>query len=93
MGRVVLGSLIGMLAGIAATAALLPASAWLVNSLLSKQMEMERSVIYQGVVLGAGFGAVCGALAGLASAVTRALRSSPLPSPSPGQPRTGPPVT
>jgi hypothetical protein len=37
-------------------------------------------VIYQTVVLGAGFGAVCGALVGLAGVVARGLRERP-PSP------------
>ena len=36
--------------------------------------EIEPSVIYQTVVLGAGFGGVCGALVGLAGVIARGLR-------------------
>jgi hypothetical protein len=91
MGRVLLGSLLGMLVGVAATAGLLWAAGRVVDALRApKELAMEPSTIYLGTVLGAGLGAICGALAGLASALTRALRapSPPPPSPPPQAPAT-----
>jgi hypothetical protein len=89
--RAAVAALCGLALGALAAAGLL----WLTERALRqltapKVFEVEHSVIYLGVILGAGFGAVSGALAGLAGAVAAALRrkeSSPPPSPpSPSRP-------
>jgi hypothetical protein len=61
-----------MFAGALAAALLLSAAGWGVSLLVPPPvLRMEHGVIYQGLVLGAGFGAVCGALAGFARALGR----------------------
>jgi hypothetical protein len=77
MGRVVLGSLAGMLAGVGIVAGLLPATVWVVRLAITPILQVEHWVFYVSVVLGAAAGALCGALAGTAAAVMRALRESP----------------
>jgi hypothetical protein len=77
MARVIVGALVGMLAGSVAVALLLPVAAWAVEHLLAPPAQrVEHAVIYQCLVLGAGFGSVCGSLAGLARV---ALRLPPPP--------------
>lgn len=76
--RVGLLSLVGALLGGGLAMALL----WATREVLRQQtapkvFEVEHSVVYQAVTLGAGFGAVCGALAGLASVVARRGSGTP----------------
>jgi hypothetical protein len=75
MLRTLLASLAGMLAGIGLTAGLLRLTWTVVGWIKDPRIfEIEPSVIYQTMVLGAGFGGVCGALVGLAGVVARSLR-------------------
>jgi hypothetical protein len=73
----ILGSLLGLLAGVACVAGLLPASIWVVRLMQSPILQVEQWVYYVGVILGAAAGALCGALAGTTAAVVRALRDPP----------------
>jgi hypothetical protein len=68
----------GLLVGIAMTALVLRGTNVVVGWMTAPQVfRIEYTVIYQTVVLGAGFGAVCGALVGLAGVVARAGRERP----------------
>ena len=78
MGKALVSTLVGLVAGVALTAGLLRGTNAVVNRLKApKVFEMEPNTIYVSVVLGAGFGAVSGALVGLAGAVARAGREPP----------------
>jgi hypothetical protein len=78
MIRTTVGAALGTLAGVLAAALLLLATRQVLRwATAPKIFEMEHSVIYTGVLLGAGFGAVSGALAGLAGVLGRAPREDP----------------
>jgi hypothetical protein len=85
MWRTALGSVVGMLLGIASTALTLYVANQVVTAHVTAPdvLRMEPSVIYQTVVLGAGFGSVCGGLAGFASAILREWRASRTQAPPP----------
>jgi hypothetical protein len=77
MWRTTLGALIGMLVGIGLTVLILRVAFAVIARITAPDVyEIEYSVIYQTLTLGAGFGAVCGALAGFASAILREWRKS-----------------
>jgi hypothetical protein len=78
---VVVGALVGLGVGAAAAALLL----WLTGLGLRwlyapKIYEVEHSVYYLSIILGAGFGSLCGALAGLAHALTATRGTASPPS-------------
>jgi hypothetical protein len=78
MLRTLVSTLAGMLVGVGLTAGLLRLTWSVVGGIKSPRVfEVEPSVIYQTVVLGAGFGSVCGALVGLAGVIARVLRDRP----------------
>jgi hypothetical protein len=72
MRRTLLCALAGLFAGVALTSVLLRTALAVMRWVTApKIFEMEHGVIYQGLILGAGFGAVTGALVGLAGVVYR----------------------
>ncbi len=67
MRRTAIGIFCGLILGVALAAGLLAGTnavlAWMTAP---KRFAIEHTVVYQGVILGAGFGALAGALVGLA---------------------------
>jgi hypothetical protein len=78
MFRTLLSAAIGFIVGVAATTGLL----WTTSLVLRwqtapKVYAIDHGVIYQTIVIGAGFGAVVGALSGLAAALARKRHEPP----------------
>jgi hypothetical protein len=75
MWRPLLGGVAGLLAGAGLTALILRLT-WSIVARIKEPVvfEIEPTVIYQSVVLGAGFGAVCGTLCGMTAAMLREWR-------------------
>jgi hypothetical protein len=71
MLRTLLTTIAGLLVGVAIAAALVPLT-WTVLAWTTEPLfRIEGPVIYQVVVLGAGFGSLCGAIIGLAGVIAR----------------------
>jgi hypothetical protein len=79
MGKVVLGSLVGLLLGVGCVAGLLPATVGVIRLGQSPALQVEHWVYYVCVTIGAAAGALCGALTGMTAAIVRVLREPPHP--------------
>jgi hypothetical protein len=79
MTKVIVGSFLGLVLGVACVAVLLPLSIWVVRRIDDPVMRVDQWVYYLCIVVGAAAGAVCGALSSATAAVIRALRDRPSP--------------